>query len=120
MRSVLRDLPGCRLDPGVVDDRRQVDLVDVVRPVDGARIEPELRLVDAVERLPERQQVVDLVDRLALRVEAVQLDVLERPFDLQPLLLERGRELGLLAAQWKRLHQPLAAVMADLARVSCA
>ena len=36
-----------------------------------------------VEAVPHRHQVVDLVDRLALGVEAVQLDVLERPLDLR-------------------------------------
>ena len=59
--------------------------------------------------VPQREQVVDLIDRLALGVEAVQLDVLEGPFDLEPLLFERRRELGLLAAQRERLHHLLAA-----------
>ena len=38
--------------------------------------------------VPEAEQVVDLVDRFALRVQAVQLDILECGLDLGPLLLE--------------------------------
>ena len=36
-------LPGVGLDAGVLDDRRQVDLADVRRPVDAARVEVERR-----------------------------------------------------------------------------
>ena len=38
-------LPGVGLDPGVLDDRRQVDLRDVGRPVDAPRVEVERRPV---------------------------------------------------------------------------
>ncbi len=69
----------CGLDAGVLDDRRQVDLGDVGRPVDRAGVEVERRPVVVVELAPREHQVVDLVDRLALGVQAVQLDVLERP-----------------------------------------
>ena len=106
--AVGRRLARRRLDPGVLDDRRQVDLADVRRPVDGRGIEGERRLVGGVEPVPHRQQVVDLVDRLALGVEAVQLDVLERPLDLHPLGLELGRQVGLLAPQRQRLQHLLA------------
>ena len=73
------------------------------------RVERERRPVGVVERRPHRHQVVDLVDRLALGVQAVQLDVLERPLDLGPLGLQLRRQLGLLAAQRQRLEQLLAA-----------
>ncbi len=62
-----------------------------------------------VEPLPHRHQVVDLVHGLALGVQAVQLDVLERPLDLHPLGLQLGRQLGLLAPQRQRLEHLLAA-----------
>ena len=55
------------------------------------RVEGERGPVVGVEAVPHRQQVVDLVDGLALGVEAVQLDVLERPLDLHPLGLQLGR-----------------------------
>ena len=97
------------LDPGVLDDRGQVDRADVGRPVDLRRIEGERRPVGVVEPLPHRHQVVDLVHGLALGVQAVQLDVLERPLDLHPLGLQLGRQLGLLAAQGERLEHLLAA-----------
>ncbi len=71
------------LDPGVLDDRRQVDLGDVGRPVDAARVDVEVRLVGGVEAVPDLHQVVDLVDRLALGVQPVELDVGQRPLDLE-------------------------------------
>ena len=52
---------------------------------------PNVALVVGERRSHMRHQVVDLVDRLALRVQAVQLDVLERPLDLDPLGLQPGR-----------------------------
>ena len=60
---------------------------------------PNASRSDLGQVVPQRHQVVDLVDRLALGVEPVQLDVLEGALDLEPLALERRRELGLLAAQ---------------------
>ena len=57
--------------------------------------------------VPHRQQVVDLVDRLALGVEAVQLDVLAARGRRRALaLLELRRPRRLLAAQRQRLQQP--------------
>ena len=50
---------------------------DVVRPVDDAGIEREVALVVGVERLPEPEQAIEAVDRLALGVRAVELDVAE-------------------------------------------
>ena len=41
-----------RLDAGVLDDRRQVDLADVRRPVEGAGIEGERGPVGGVEAVP--------------------------------------------------------------------
>ena len=80
--------PASVFDPGVLDDRRQVDLADVVgqSTLRGSKLNAAR---SAASRLvPHRQQVVDLVDRLALGVQAVQLDVLERPLDLWRLRLE--------------------------------
>ena len=45
----------------------------------------------------QREQAVDAVDRLALGVGAVELDVGERPLGQLPLLLDLGRPLGLRA-----------------------
>ena len=67
------------LHPGVLDDRRQVDLGDVGRPVDAARVDVEVGPVGGVEAVPDLHQVVDLVDRLALGVEPVELDVGRAP-----------------------------------------
>ena len=86
-----------------------MDRADVRRPVDHRRVEGERGPVVGVEAVLHRQQVVDLVHGLALGVEAVQLDVLERPLDLHPLRLQLGRQLGLLAPQRQRLEHLLAA-----------
>ena len=43
---------GRRAHPGVLHDRRQVDLGDVVVPVDDPRVEAERGLVLGVERRP--------------------------------------------------------------------
>ena len=96
------------LHAGVLDHRREVDLVDVLRPVDRARVEGERGLVVGVEVRPHGEQVVDAVLGLALGVGAVQLDVLERPLDLGLLVLELGRPRGLLAPQRQGLQHPLA------------
>ena len=98
---------GRGLDPSVLDDRGQVDLGDVAGPVDDPRVEAERLAVGVVERVPQGDQVVDLVDRLALGVEAVQLDVLQRRLDLVALGLERRRELGSRTPQRKRMERLL-------------
>ena len=82
---------------GVLDDRRQVDLRRVVVPVDHPRVEAEGGLVLGIEGVPALEQAVDAVDRLALGVGAVELDVGEGPVDLLALLLEGGGPRGLLA-----------------------
>jgi hypothetical protein len=76
-------LPRRGLDPGVLDHRRQVDLGDVAVPVDDPRVEAERRPVVAGQAaVPQLEQVLDAVDRLALGVGAVELDVGEGPLDL--------------------------------------
>ena len=90
------------------DDRGEVDLGDVGRPVDRPRVEVERRSVGVVEFAPREHQVVDLVDRLALGVEAVQLDVGERPLDLGALRLDLRRPVGLASAQRQVLQHLLA------------
>jgi len=68
----------------VLDDRWQVDLGDVAVPVDRARVEVELDLVLGSLAVPQGDQPVEAVDRLALGVGAVELDVRERPLDAAP------------------------------------
>ena len=97
------------LHPGVLDDRRQVDLGDVGRPVDAARVDVEVGPVGGVEAVPDLHQVVDLVDRLALGVEPVELDVGQRPLDLEALHLDLRRPLGLASAQRHVVQHLLAA-----------
>ena len=53
-------------------------------------------------------EVVDLVDRLALGVEPVELDVGERPLDLEALGLDLRRPLGLPSTQRQVLEHLLA------------
>ena len=93
---------------GVLDDRRQVDLGRVVVPVDDPRVEAEGGLVLGIEGGPALQQAVDAVDRLALGVGAVELDVGEGPLDLLALLLEGGGPRRLLAAEREGLQDALA------------
>ena len=76
-----------------------MDAVDVVVPVDHPRVEVEVALVVGVERFPQTEQVVDLIDRLAFGVQAVQLDVLQCPLDVLTLGFQFGGEVGLFATQ---------------------
>ena len=70
---------GSHLQTGLLHHRRQVDPLHVVGPVDDGGIEAEPGPVVAVDPVPELHQPVELVDRLALGVGAVQLDVLVGP-----------------------------------------
>ena len=81
----------------MLDDRRQVDLPDVGRPVDGGRVEAERRPVVLVHAVPEGQEAVDPVERVGLGVGAVELDVAERAVGQQVLLLQGRHPLRLLA-----------------------
>ena len=98
-----------RLDPGVLDDRRAGGSCGCTsasrRPAGRSR---SRAWSPGVELVPHLHQLVDLVDRLALGVQAVQLDVLEGPLDLDPLGSQAGRQVGLLAPQRQRLQQLLA------------
>ena len=95
--------PGRGPDPGVLDDRRQVDLADVAVPVDRPRgSKQNVGLVVGVRRVPQGEQPVDAVDGLALGVGAVELDVAEGPLGLLAPLLDGGAPLGLLAPQRQR------------------
>ncbi len=109
MRSVPVDGPGVVFDAGVLDDRREVDLGDVGRPVDAPRVDVEVAAVGLVEAVPDLHEIVDLVDRLALGVEAVQLDVRERSLDLHPLRLDLRGPLGLPPAERQVMQDLLAA-----------
>ena len=86
-----------------------MNLGDVVLPVDDSRVEVERGTVVVAEGVPQCEQVVDLVDRFTLGVEAVELDVLLRGLDLGPLVVERRGELGLAAAQRERVEHLLGA-----------
>ena len=69
---------------GVLDDRREVDVFDVVLPVDDARVEAERLLVLAsLSYSNSSQRAVDAKARLGLGVGAVQLHVLEGPLRLR-------------------------------------
>ena len=91
----------------MLDDRGQVNVVDVVIPIDDAGVEVEVALVVSIECVPQAEQVVDLVDRFALGVQAIQLDVFERPLDVLPLRFQFGGEVGLLATQGECLQRLL-------------
>ena len=101
---------GCGPHASVLHHRRQVDLGGVVIPVDDAGVEAERGLVLGLELLPAGEQPIDAVDRLALGVGAVELDVGERPLDLLPLALQGGRPGRLLAPEGQGLQRPLALV----------
>ena len=88
-------LPRLRAHPGVLDNRRQVDLVHVLVPVDGAGIELEAVVVDLVERAPELHQVVDPVAGVGLGVRAVELDVAQSTFGEGMTILNPGGQLRL-------------------------
>ena len=100
-------LAGRRAHPGVLDDRRQVDLADVGGPVDGGRVEAEGRPVVLVHAVPQGQEPVHPVERVGLGVGAVELDVAEGPVGQQVLLLQGGHPLGLLAPDGQRPDHPL-------------
>ena len=78
----------------MVDDRRQVDVVEVAVPVDLVGVEREGGPVLLVERRPQLEEAVHPEDGLGLGVHAVDLHVVERTLDLGSALLEPGRELG--------------------------
>ena len=106
-RAVVAVPARCDLGARVVHDRREVDGADVRGPVHAARVEVERRLIGGIQRVPHRDQLVDLVDRLALGVQAVQLHVLVRPVDLVLLLLQVRCPGGLATAQRQRLQHSL-------------
>ena len=59
---------GLGAHPGVLEHRRQVDLVHVVVPVDHAGVELETGVIVAVARLPQLDQVVDAVRAASVSV----------------------------------------------------
>ena len=85
-----------------------MDLGDVGRPVDRAGVEVERRPIGVVELAPRAHQIVDLVDRLALGVQPVQLDVGECSLDLGPFRLDLRGPFGLAPAQRQVLQHLLA------------
>ncbi len=99
-------LARCRPHPGVLDDRGEVDLVDVGGPVDGCGVEAEGGPVVLVHAVPQGEEPVDAVEGVGLGVGAVELDVAECPVGEQVLLLEGGHPLGLLAPDGERARPP--------------
>ena len=93
-----------RAHPGVLHDRGQVNVVHVGGPVDHPGVEAEGGPVGLVQGREAGQQPLDAVDRLALGVGAVQLDVAEGALGLLALLLQLGRPAGLPAPQGQRLE----------------
>ena len=96
-----------RAHPGVLDDRGQVDVVDVDRPVHGGGVEAERGPVVLVHPVPQGDEAVDPVQGVGLGVGAVELDVAQGPVSQQVLLLEGGHPLGLLAPDGQRPDDPL-------------
>ena len=103
-----RDARGA--NPRMVDDRREVDVGHVVRPVDGARVERERRPVVRVERRPERLQAGVVEHRFGLGVRAVELDVAEGALGLALALFELGGQVGPLPPHGKRCEHALSRV----------
>ena len=100
-------LARCRPHPCVLDDRGQVDLVDVRRPVDGGGVEAERGPVVLVHAVPQGDQPVHPVEGVGLGVGAVELHVAESPVGQQVLLLQGGHPLGLPAPDGERSDDPL-------------
>ena len=105
---------GGHLEAGLLNHRRQVHLLHVVGPVDNGGIEAERRPVVVVERLPELQEPVELVDRLALGVGAVQLDVLVGPAQLLAALLKAGAHQGMSTSQRQGRQHPVGGLQRTL------
>ena len=105
---------GGHLEAGLLHHRRQVHLLHVVGPVDDGGIEAERRPVVASERIPELQQPVELVDRLALGVGAVQLDVLVGPAQLLAALIEAGAHQGVATPQRQGRQHPVGGLQRTL------
>ena len=72
----------------MLDDRGQVDVLDVARPGDHPWVEAERCLVGGVEALEELQRPVDAKTRLGLTVGPVELDIAEGAFGLGPSLFD--------------------------------
>ncbi len=96
--------------PGVFDDRRQVDVVDIGGPVDDTRVEAEQSAVLLVHPAPQGQQAVHPVAGLGLGVGAVELDVAQGPVGQEVLFLEGGHPGGLAPPDGQGPDQPLGQV----------
>ena len=108
---------GSHLQPGLLHHRRQMHLLHVLGPVHAAGVEAELRPVGVVERVPQRQQAVELVDGLALGVGAVELDVLAGPLELLAALLQGGAHHRVAAPQGQRGEHPVGGLQRPLGPV---
>ena len=89
--------------------RGQVNGGDVLGPVDRAWVAVKRGLIVCRQRVPDRHEVVDLIDRFALGVQAVELHVLVGALDVLLAFVELGRPCGLGAAQRKHLQNLLGA-----------
>ena len=90
-------VPRGQAHPGVRNDRRQVDVLAEVRPVEDRRVEAELLPLSGVELVVKPEQPVDTEHGLGLGVSAVQLDVAQGALSLLATFLHPGGEVGLLA-----------------------
>ena len=99
-------------NPGVLDDRVQMDVLDVMAPVDDRRVEAEGRLVGDSQTLEQPQGPVDPKARLGLAVGAVELDIAERPHGVRSSLLETGAGFGPLTSEGERVHESLSRAQA--------
>ena len=84
-----------------------MDGADVHRPVDALWVEVEGGLIARIERIPHSHQTINLIDRLAFGVQAVELHVFEGAIDLGLLLLQVRSPRRLLAAQRQCLQHAL-------------
>ena len=89
------------------DHRRQVDLVQVVPPVEGRRVEGEDLSLGRGQRLPDVHQVLRLIDAVDVRVDAVELEDLEGAVQPDPALVEVVRDARHVGAGGKPLDDPL-------------
>ena len=89
----------------MLDDRRQVHVVDVVIPVDDAGVEAKGGVIFVVEGVPQLEQAVDAVTGVGLGVGAVKLYIAQSALGQCVPVLDARRQLRLLAPHGQRRQQ---------------
>ena len=84
-------------NPGMVNHRWKVHIVDVVVPIDDGGIEAELLVILLVEGVPQVDQAIDAVTGVGLGVCPVKLDVAEGTLGQGMSVLYARRQIGLFA-----------------------